>query len=210
MESCSFIPTTNVHLHYLLFCFVVMPLPKCISRTHRDTRTIIFIFIQRKLNGLAINNRNVVILFRFAVVIVCTLVRSFIRLCLGYFCSVLFCFVSCSFFRVLREHFICFVCVRVCVFIRFFHFGTDKNRINRILLVKLILLTNEMPKIVNKNAIYWWTNSRNGGEWRAAVVVWRRRKLGRIHSFLFRMNFVIEKRERKRERERDGTVKAAS
>lgn len=90
MESCSFISTTNVHLHYLLFYFVVMPLPKCISRTHRDTRTIIFIFIQRKLNGLAINNRNVVILFRFAVVIVCTLVRSFIRLCLGYFCFVLF------------------------------------------------------------------------------------------------------------------------
>lgn len=33
-------------------------------------------------------------------------------------------------------------------------FVNDKNQINRILLAKLILLTNEIPKIVNKNTVF--------------------------------------------------------
>lgn len=80
-------------------------------------------------------------------------------LCLFVFRIFVCSFVSC-FFSVflLVFHLFCMCvqcCVHVCFLYDFFHFGTDKNRINRILLGKLILLTNEIPKIVNKNAIYW-------------------------------------------------------
>lgn len=47
-----------------------------------------------------------------------------------------------------------FGCVCVDIYV-FFHFESDKNRINRILLAKLILLTDEIPKTVNKNAVLW-------------------------------------------------------
>lgn len=65
----------------------------------------------------------------------------------------------------------------------YFYLTNDKNQINWILLEKLILLTDEIPKIVNKNAIFWSLVS----------LEWVRSFLHLVGGLLFILHLTIER-----------------